>query len=74
MTLVIEKGVPIPQRGRQSGPLMEKLCNMEVGDSILVSDRKESNVRSHASHAHKSTGFGFTASKTSQGVRVWRVS
>lgn len=69
-TYVIEKGIPIPPRGgfKRTG-LMDKIQTMEVGDSILVEEKRRANACTAADRL----GFKVTTRKEEGGVRMWRI-
>lgn len=76
MTLVIEKGIPIPPDRNCRGPLgRASACEwglLEVGDSTLV--RSES-ARCSALQWAPRNGVVFTSRKIPhQGWRIWRVA
>jgi len=70
---VIEKGVPLPpgQRGRGLIGVIQK---MDVNDSILVPDAKQSIVSASGRVVRQRTGAQFTTRVVEGGVRIWRVS
>lgn len=65
----IEKGVPLPKTGDKSKyPFKE----MEVGDSVFISDKTPEQLGGSMGSARKATGFRFTARRENGGARVWR--
>ena len=67
----IEKNIPISSHGRY--PLNE----MEIGDSIFVSDKKTNFMNSVVSQFTKSKsgkGRKYTCRTVKDGVRVWRIA
>lgn len=65
----IERGVPIPKKGREIYPWRF----MKIGDSLFFRNRDYWDVNVIAYKAAKRHGFKFTMRKVSGGVRVWRV-
>ena len=74
----IEKGVPIPPRGRGANKtgLAHTLRTMETGDSFYYETKSKSSesamatVTATAARVH---GKKFTTRKEGNGCRVWRV-
>jgi hypothetical protein len=67
---VIEKGVPLPGRGRSPIYPFEQ---MEVGDSFAVPEDKRHVVGPAAAWFGKRHGRKYSVRKTTGGFRVWRV-
>lgn len=70
----IEKGVPVPERGRSGGrgargPVMSAMMDMDVGDSALMPGVRKTLITSKAS---KLKPRKFVQRKEQGGVRVWR--
>lgn len=75
MSELIEQGVPIskPAAGRKSRyPFLRE---MEVGDSVLITDPSVTSLRlaNRLSQLGKSTGRRFTQRRQEDGIRVWRI-
>lgn len=82
---VIEKNIPLPPRrggaGAKGGQSQTGavLYAMQVGDSVMLPGRKQTNIASHAGLVSRRIGDGrkyATRSVTENGVkgtRVWRV-
>lgn len=68
-TYEVERGIPIPERCAflRTG-LMEKMQGMQIGDSILVEEKRRQN----ACTAAERLGFKVTTRKVDGGVRLWR--
>ncbi len=79
MSYTIERGIPIPADagrrgpGRPPGPLRQALERLEVGESILLTERHDyDNCRSHLNLMRPKT---FIQRKVPhEGWRVWRVA
>jgi hypothetical protein len=78
----IEKGIPAPAfgRGRRKMDFAIPFDQMEIGDSVLVTDpeNKSSNLFSLVkvrAHRHgKDNARQYTTSKQEGGVRIWRTA
>lgn len=71
----IESGIPIPvpERGRKTRyPFLRE---MEVGESVLITDPDVTRLRlaNRLSQLGKITGRRFTQRACADGIRVWRV-
>ena len=73
----IEKGIPVPVKGR---PAIYPFNEMEIGDSFLVllGDRRQNTVRTTilgAAHRNDLRGRKLTTSyiKEEDGIRCWRI-
>ena len=66
--VVIEVGVPLPEKGLVGWPHGD----MEVGQSFFVEGKTLSNVCNANHRFHKKLGWKFTARKVDGGIRVWR--
>ena len=69
MKYKIEKNIPISAHGK-TGKWSSIENKMEVGDSVLVSNRKEAVG---ISTAVKRKGYTVVTRKVDNGVRVWKV-
>ena len=72
--MLIEKDIPIPAT-RKPGRSADKyaiLMDMEVGDSVMVTNVKSASVAHQARIVGKDTGYKFTVRPVEGGVRVWR--
>lgn len=71
MTFVIEKGIPMPtSSGRDKSGIASVLRSMEVGDSIMSTEKNRSNLQNYA----KRIGVKVVGRKMETGsVRFWRV-
>lgn len=65
----ITKSVPIPSDKSTKYPFRK----LKIGESFVVSPDKEMSVRSSANYYSKNFGSKFTARKTDEGIRVWRI-
>ena len=75
--LKIEKGVPVPSKGRGLGRgpnLRVTLSLMKVGDSIFFEQAKIASVSSQVCQYQEKLSMKFTCRTVEGGVRVWRVS
>jgi hypothetical protein len=71
MALVIEKNVPIVERGTTS----KALLSMEVGDSFALPLNLAKATRANVYYVQRSTQLRFTARKVSADkFRVWRIA
>jgi hypothetical protein len=70
--LKIEKGIPIPKVGSGRKEI-SLIYGMEIGDCILVPDKKSSQISSFTRHAEKTRGFRFTRRTVEGGVRIWMI-
>lgn len=66
MSIVIEKGIPLPTRARGGFPFAE----MEVGDSFFILGKKSIATKS----AETKLGFKFKSKAVDGGCRVWRIT
>lgn len=64
----IEKGIPVP-RAVKSGPVLEALRKMQVGDSILISAGERNNTHNRS----KIANIKITTRQEGEKLRVWRV-
>jgi hypothetical protein len=69
MKYKIEKNIPISKHGK-TGKWSSIENQMEVGDSILLSNRKEAQG---ISTAFKRKGYKALTRKVDNGIRVWKV-
>ena len=70
----IEKGIPIPPKHkREKGKLTYPYDDMEIGDSVLIPDKRQGTLQSSIRQAHFRTGYMFTMRTVKGGVRVWRI-
>jgi len=70
----IEKNVPMPKGAKQLHPITAALSSMEIGDSILITDKTPPQVVDYTRKARHRTGFFFSYRQlTDGGIRVWRV-
>lgn len=72
MSYVIEKNVPVPPHGN-AGALNKTLRAMEVGDSLVVTDKTQQTVWTTASKVGKQMGWAFVTRAAEGGIRVWRI-
>jgi hypothetical protein len=72
--LKIEKGIPIPpdMRGMTKGKRKYPFAEMEVGDSILLEQKKASGIGSYAQKCLP--GAKFSTRKVEGGIRIWRLA
>lgn len=74
--LVIEKNIPIPARSGGAGPeansLAGKLRAMDVGDSIFLAGKKQTNVVTQSGAIGRPLGRKFATRVVEGGVRIWR--
>ena len=73
-TIVIEKGVPMPQRNTTHNyPFAE----MEIGDSFVVPKSRKAGLaqaaRTYSTKVDSKVKFTLRTSKTVDEVRMWRV-
>lgn len=70
MNIQIEKGIPIPEckTRRNSGPFLDAIKQMEVGDSFLYGPKRLGNL----SFYQKRFNIKLTQRKTPEGYRIWR--
>jgi len=68
----IDKDIPMPNgdgRGREKGELRLTMEKMEVGDSVVVTDKHRQSIHAIA----KALNIGYTSRKISVNqTRVWR--
>lgn len=69
MKYKIEKNIPISAHGKL-GHLTKIIKEMEVGDSVLVKDRKKANS---FTLTIKRQGYNAVTRKVDNGIRVWKV-
>jgi len=79
MAYEIEKGVPLPSRGRSGrrpSPLLIALRAMQPGDSVLVpsTDASRGTVSGLAVLVARKQGGEFVTSGVEGGTRVWRIA
>ena len=66
----IDKGIPMPERRSGWGKFGNTVREMEVGDSVLVTERGDvPNLQASA----RRIGLRMTSRKVEGGWRVWRV-
>lgn len=72
-SLSIDKDIPPPKKGGKYGALpFERL---EIGESFLVTNCHATSALSNQKlMATIKTGFTFSMSKGSDGVRIWRIA
>lgn len=70
MTIVIEKGIPLPTRERSSKYGFE---NLGVMESVLITDIPVQTVRNSVSAKNKRGDKKFIAKAGIYGTRIWRV-
>lgn len=72
----IEDNIPIPRKGpgKKAGSLTSTLCDLAIGQSVLVPGKNSSSIGSFIFCAKNKMGGKFTSRSTENGVRVWRVS
>ena len=71
MKYKIEKNIPISAHGHNgSGHLTKIIKEMEVGDSVLVKDRRKANS---FTLTIKRQGYNAVTRKVDNGIRVWKV-
>jgi hypothetical protein len=74
MEYVIEKNVPPPEMRVSSG-LTDVLRSMEVGDSILFQDLKQTGLSGFITNVcRKDPARRYTSRKIDGGTRVWRIA
>ena len=75
MSIVIEKGIPIPDGLKpKSFGLAQLVKLLEVGDSFLVPNAKIQSMKSYCSKLGSQNAIQLIARPVEGGVRVWRVS
>ena len=73
--LVIEKGIEIPESKTRSGTgFAGALRRMDIGDSVLVTDRPKDAIRARAAMEGTKLGRQFVTRVVPGGTRVWRVA
>lgn len=71
MKYKIEKNIPISAHGHNgSGHLTNIIKEMEVGDSVVVKDRKKANS---FTLTIKRMGYKAITRKVDKGIRVWKM-
>lgn len=71
MNYKIEKNIPISAHGHNgSGHLTNLVRKMEVGDSVLVKDRKKANS---LTLTLQRLGYKSVTRKVDGGIRVWKM-
>lgn len=66
---MIEKNVPLPSKNKKY-----PFINMEVGDSVLITDWSLFHGAANAAHmVGARNGRKFTSRKTQEGLRIWRI-
>lgn len=69
MSIVIEKGIPIPPQRAKDGSLRAEMAKMEIGDSFVYKNR------GHAFMAAKRFGFKIQTRALPDGTyRIWRIA
>ena len=66
----IDKNIPIPDKGRH-GKWKELVSQMDVGDSVLIDNKRE---RSAINNAMVAKGYKGTQRIEGDKIRVWRIS
>jgi hypothetical protein len=76
MTYTVEKNVPLlPKANRRpKGEFRQALESMDVGDSVLVSDKSSKNISSICCCIADQLGYKYTHRTDGDNFRVWRVS
>lgn len=69
----IEKGVPLDNSGR-GRKRKYPFDQLEVDDSILITDAKAKSMSSLASNFSRKNGVKLKVRSVDDGVRVWRVA
>ena len=70
--MTFDKNIPIPNNYVTAKKYHFE--DMELNDSVLISDKKErSDISCSINRAQKMTGFKFTTRKVPEGIRVWRI-
>jgi hypothetical protein len=74
MSIVIEKGIPLPEglRPKCLG-LAQLVKQLEVGDSFLVPNAKITSLKTYCSKLGAQNAIRLAARAVEGGVRVWRV-
>ncbi len=71
MNYKIEKNIPISEHGHNgSGHLTKIIRKMEVGDSVVVKNRKRANS---FTLTIKRLGYKAVTRKVDNGIRVWKM-
>lgn len=68
--LKIEKGIPVPDRGRRKGFYAEMFRKMVPGDSVLLPRAKKQNIYGWVQQYWGSSACAVRVEEG--GVRVWR--
>jgi hypothetical protein len=71
MTIKIEKGIPLPERGGRKGGLSDAVRSMDIGDSFVLPLAKRNGL------AHLAVRLGVKLATRKEGadkVRVWRTA
>lgn len=71
MTYTIEKNIPIP--ALRNSELRDGIIKLEIGDSVLVTDKSAANVRVNLERMKIKTGIICSLRKRPEGIRVWRI-
>ncbi len=76
MSEPIEQGVPIPPSTAGRKTRYPFLREMNVGDSVLITDPTVTRLRlaNRLTQLGQLTGRKFTQRQCDQGIRVWRVA
>jgi short-subunit dehydrogenase involved in D-alanine esterification of teichoic acids len=72
--LVIEKGVPIPEKKAAGCGVVVALKSMEVGDSVFICGKSTTQLGGGVAHVQRITGRRFTSRKEADGCRIWRIA
>jgi len=71
MSIVIERGIPLPPDISKIGDLTKTLSSMEIGDSILITSNQRSAQSAASKYGHQN-GKRFTSRTMNTGLRIWR--
>lgn len=74
----IEKGIPVPARGRKEGTSKYPFSNLEVGDSFFISCPNLARARQKSAtlayYNNKLAPKKFTLRAYDDGARIWRIA
>ncbi len=75
MNIIIEKDIPLPLGAGNRGATKYPFAEMEIEDSIYISNENNSihAARTSAYHYGYRHNKKFTASEQNGGVRIWRI-
>ena len=68
---IIEKGIPVPEKGSTNSELKKLAAAMELGDSVLMPDRHKASAL--VAQIRFQEGYTGTMRKQTGGVRVWKI-